>query len=641
MRTVRRLYFYAVAFVSLEIVLWGMIGLARSIGVSSHEAGSGAGRLAQALALILVGVPVFGFHWWWSQRNARQDMEEHASGVRAVFLYAVLLGTLIPILQNFLALLNRLLLQALGLSASQAMFGPYQTWSDNLIAMLMNAVVAAYFITVLRADWGTVIPRETLAAVRRIYRYIWVLYALVFVVAGIQQLLTFIFSLPSTDTGTYYPAPLADGLALAVIGAPVWFFAWKTIQDSLSDPAERDSQLRLGLLYFLALAGVVTVLSSAGTAVDVVLRAIFGEHMTFADFLQRVSGPLSIGVPLAGVWAYYGGWLGRAMAASADAPRRAGMRRLYHYILSAIGLGATFVGLSLLLSFVVDAALGNLFWGDVLRLRLAAALATLAAGLPLWWLSWRPMQAEALSPGDPGDHARRSVVRKVYLYIALFASVVGGMVTAAGLLTILLRAAFGQPEEDLVRSVLNLFGTLFLFSGLGLYHGLILRLDGRRSASALAERQAAFPVLVFDPGDGLFAETLLGALRKQAPGLPVAVQPAGKAVGKGAVPKAVLLPSSLALDPPEPLRRWIGGYKGSRLVVPYPAPGWTWAGGMPSLPAAATHAALAVRQLAEGQEIRVQTGTSGWLVLVYILAGLFGLELVLALIGLTASLFAR
>ena len=31
MRTVRRLYFYAVAFVSLEVVLWGLIGLARSL----------------------------------------------------------------------------------------------------------------------------------------------------------------------------------------------------------------------------------------------------------------------------------------------------------------------------------------------------------------------------------------------------------------------------------------------------------------------------------------------------------------------------------------------------------------------------------------------------------------------------------
>ena len=31
MKTIRRLYFYLVAFISMEIVLWGLIGLARSI----------------------------------------------------------------------------------------------------------------------------------------------------------------------------------------------------------------------------------------------------------------------------------------------------------------------------------------------------------------------------------------------------------------------------------------------------------------------------------------------------------------------------------------------------------------------------------------------------------------------------------
>src|SRR3972149_3478394 len=114
MRTIRRLYFYAVAIISLEVVLWGLIGLLRSIFVPAVIGGS-ATRLAEALALILVGVPVFGLHWWVAQRDARREMDEHASGIRAFFLYAVLLGTLIPIVQNFLSLLNRLLLEAVNL----------------------------------------------------------------------------------------------------------------------------------------------------------------------------------------------------------------------------------------------------------------------------------------------------------------------------------------------------------------------------------------------------------------------------------------------------------------------------------------------------------------------------------------------
>ena len=87
------------------------------------------------------------------------------------------------------------------------------------------------------------------------------------------------------------------------------------------------------------------------------------------------------------------------------------MRRLYAYILSAIGLGAAFTGLAMLLAFVVDSAFGISILAVVLRPRLAEALATLLVGLPLWWSSWRPLQAEALAAGDAGDHARRSLTR--------------------------------------------------------------------------------------------------------------------------------------------------------------------------------------------------------------------------------------
>ncbi|MFN3492284.1 MAG: DUF5671 domain-containing protein, partial [Anaerolineales bacterium] len=66
MKTIRRLYFYAVAFISIEVVLWGIIGLLRSI-FNNNEITSGATSLAQALSLILVGAPIFLVHWLWAQ----------------------------------------------------------------------------------------------------------------------------------------------------------------------------------------------------------------------------------------------------------------------------------------------------------------------------------------------------------------------------------------------------------------------------------------------------------------------------------------------------------------------------------------------------------------------------------------------
>ena len=129
MKTIQRLYIYAVALVSLEVVIWGLIGLARS-AFAGDEIGGDVTRLASALALIFVGIPVFLLHWWLAQKNARGDEDDRTSYVRAIFLYGALLFTLVPITQNILAIINRMFFSAIDLSGNRAMFGYDQTLSD-------------------------------------------------------------------------------------------------------------------------------------------------------------------------------------------------------------------------------------------------------------------------------------------------------------------------------------------------------------------------------------------------------------------------------------------------------------------------------------------------------------------------------
>ncbi len=200
MRTIRRLYIYAVAFISLEVVLWGLVNLLRSI-INSSIIGGSAARLAGSLALILVGLPVFWLHWRVAQNDARREMDEHASGLRAFFLYAGLLSTLIPAIQSFLAIVNRLFLDVNHLSRLAAFVGGQQTWSDNLIALLMNVLIASYFLTVLRADWNQITLKGPFTSVRQISRYVWVLYGLALTVGGVQQILSFILQVPPTTFG--------------------------------------------------------------------------------------------------------------------------------------------------------------------------------------------------------------------------------------------------------------------------------------------------------------------------------------------------------------------------------------------------------------------------------------------------------
>ena len=239
---------------------------------------------------------------------------------------------------------------------------------------------------------------------------------------------------------------------------------------------------------------------------------------------QQIGGPFSIGVPLGAVWAYYGYWLNRHIEAMGDGVRQASMKRLYNYILAFIGLVVAFVGVATLFSFIIDMLTGSgIVLSDAFRSNLAAAISSLIVGLPLWLAKWRPMQAEALAPGEMGDHARRSVLRKTYLYLALFASVIGGMATAVGLVYQLIRIVLaGGTGSIVVNDLLNLVQLLFLFGVVLVYHLSVLRADGASTADSLAEKQSGFKVWSFISGDG-FAQSVKAALMKFAPKAPVTV----------------------------------------------------------------------------------------------------------------------
>ena len=633
MKSIRRLYFYLVAFISIEVVVWGLVGLLRSI--VDETVSGGAEALAQALALILVGVPIFLIHWLWAQRVSARDEEERTAMLRAVFLYAILLATLIPVVQNFLSFVDRALVQSTGLGVERA-FSSFrdQTLADNLIAIVMNAVVAAYFWNVLRGEWTTLkdpLAGENFSDVRRLYRYIWMLYGLLMTVFGTQQILRFLFYIPGDVLGEMGREVVVNGTALIIVGAPIWVYAWRVIQDSLADPAEMGSNLRLGILYLLALGGVITVITTASMLVNVIVTRLLGADWTTQHFVEQIGGPISVGVPLGMIWIYYGFWLNRHIEAIGDKVRQAGMKRLYNYILAFIGLVVSFVGVATLFSFIIDMLTGSgILVSDSMRSTLATSISSLAVGLLLWLMTWRPMQAEALADNELGDHARRSVIRKFYLYLALFASVIGGMATAVGLVYQLLRVVLtGDAGSDFVSNLLNLIQLLFLFGVMMVYHLNVLRRDGVSISDKLVEKQSTFLVLVVDSSDG-FAEAVKAALTKSGSKVHVTVTtPPEQPQGDFSI--VVLEGSTAAEGVPE----WVRSFGGSRVIVQNEAQNLVWAEDV-------TQAAESVQRLAEGQEVQRQKQTrSAWIYVVYVFAALFALQLLLILLVFGISLVTR
>jgi hypothetical protein len=648
MSTVRRLYFYGLALISIEVVIWGVVGLLRTI-VSGGLVGAGS-LLASGLSLVLVGLPIFYIHWRTAQRDALRDPAERASRVRAVFLYSAQLGMFIPIVFAIVAILDRGLVQIFGLPDTSAWFGRNQTALDNIIAVVVNTVGLAYFWTVLRSDWQTDIPENHLHETRRLYRYIWVLAGLTLTVIGVYNLLRYLLYTPGVSENGGQTLPiLAGGLSLLIVGLPLWIYFWQVVQASLRDPLEQHSMLRLVVLYLISLAGVVGVLTFAGSVFNSLVTWILGENWTFLDFLQENSTQIGALVPLAVMWAYYGQILNQEVMAVADRPRQSALRRLYYYILALLGLAVTLAGLYNLIDFTsrmvfTGAAVGSF------RSLLSGALASLLVGLPLWLFSWRRMQLEAARKDDAGDHARRSVLRKSYLYLVLFALVIGVMGFGGRLIYLLLNAALtGAPEADLKQTATTFFLALLVDAAFLVYHLRALRLDGRVAQQSLGDMHAAFPTLVLIEEENDFSRSfgdgLVQALAQIAPRLPVKVQPVERGAPDDGLlgAKALLISNHVILNPPEALKLWLDEYHGRRILVPEPTEGWIWLGqpAEKSPPQMGRDAAQAIRQLAEGEAMHQALTTNPWAITGYILGGIFGLILMVGLFSLMISALFR
>ncbi len=478
----------------------------------------------------------------------------------------------------------------------------------------MNALIGVYFLKELRADWATVEEKTSLRLTRRIYRYLWVLYGLGLSLGGAQQVFRYLFAtLASTSSSLEW---FFNGLALLIVGAPLWFYSWKVVQDALAELGERASLLRLGVLYFLTLASVVTVLTSAGIIVYEVLEALF--HHGFSNLLDNIRGALSVAIPFGAVWAYYGGWLTRDLDAVPNAPRRASMKRLYAYLLAIIGWVASFSGVAILLSYFIDQLRDSTYSSTG---GFSGALSTLIVGLPLWLRSWRPMQREALAENEAGEHARRSIIRKIYLYLAIFAGVVGGMIAAVRLVSLLLSALLGDPSQYFLTSLLDALEMLVLFGVLLAYHWRILQGDGTRHSAQLDAKRTAFNALYLADGDDPLALRLAAQMEKEYPEINLIVQPSPET---DTPIHAVLLPETGLFGNDTKLNAWLNQFDGAKLIIQSDTAQWHWMRNPAQI-------VKSLQALAEGESVSSGEKAPGWMIAVYILAGMMAFEILFLL----------
>lgn len=624
MVTVRRWYVFLVCAVSLQTVVWAVIALLRNLATGSNQAPVQA--IAFQIAVIIIGMPVFLVHWLWAQRLAGQDAEEREAALRRLYLYGTLAGFLGPFLANAFDLVAWLLWLAAGQRGSRISFfefSPTEAIFRPLAAMVVLGLLWLYHRRVTAVDARAAPETGSAATVRRLYILGFSAAGVTMTILGIIHLLRWIllqFGGGAAISGLSL-AGLTDEVARLMVGVPLWLVFWRWAQVLFSGPSEeeRESALRKLYLYVAVLIAVLAAVTNA----TIILAGLFRRLLELPS-QGSAQGPLPIIAGMAVLWAYHAYVLRGDAGLAGEAPRQAGVRRLYLYLVAAVGLAAFLVGLSGDISVLIRSLVGETF-GSGLREQLAWFTAALIAGLPVWILPWRRAQIGAETSGPAGAEDRQSVVRKIYLYFYLFVGTMTVLSSAVYIVSRLLSLVLGERGAG---NLLGDLGQAIAFSliamGIWLYHGSALRGDGRLSRREQTARLQALRVAVLDVGEGRLGRSVLDGLRRELPDLdldPIGLTPSAAAAMGSGEPQtfaARLAGAQLLIGPwfmavagagngavtPE-IAGAVTASPARKLAVPVLAEGWEWAGverwNADSL---VQQTVRAVRQMVEGEEIR-------------------------------------
>jgi hypothetical protein len=423
-------------------------------------------KLALGLSLALVGIPLWGVHWWFIRKHTRQIPVERLSVVRKIYVYIVLGTSASVVAFSALGVLHWLL-------------GTERFDGGSLARVFVFAALwVAHWLMEEREKPTT---RETMA-VRRVYLYAIAAASLGAAATGLGQVIATILGAgydAATSTQIIGGSKLAsDGLTnaliLVVVMVPIWVAHW-----AIFAMEDIESLIRQLYLYpYALLGGVVTVLVATGLVLYAVLVWAFGvpdDSSTAAHFSGLPAAVASLVV--GGMIVIYHLSVSRGeVDAPVDTPFAP--EKSYLYALTAIGLVGivTAVGaiVTVVISFAATTGEDTIVGADKLRNTIALAITFGAIGTPLWGYYWTRIQ-RALAAQDPAE--RNSPARRIFIFAVLGIGMLALLGSVSTLAFLLFSAILEGDMSELLRDTQAAIAVLVPVAIFLPYYWLVYRED--------------------------------------------------------------------------------------------------------------------------------------------------------------------
>jgi hypothetical protein len=481
--TIRRTYAYLLAFAGLTILALAVANLAQLLVdlvlqaplASTERYVRDTASLSGAAAL--VGLPAWLLHWLWIQRSARSEPTERTSVLRGLYLHAILGGAALAIGLAVHDLLRSSFDALLGGNRATG-FAP----TVDLIVRPLPFVLVG--LLVWFGHWRVgVLDRQITgesggtATLRRWYVYGAALIGLLMLLDGARELLERLWVTMAGAAAA--GAGFADPAATTLVGLGVWVVHWVAVPARLPEAARREdgtAVLRSVYLFVALAVSVIATLSGGSQLLYYIVARLLGVQRPGGmggDLLQTAAGPVSTALVYGAAWAYQRHALGRQAALFAEAPRQAGIRRLYMYLIALLALSVVGVGAAGLLWTLGDVLFSpGAAAGDYWRERVALFATLTIVGLPVWLLYWRP--------SSPTIAEAHSLARRIYVYLSLIVAALTLIGSLAGALYRLIGLALGERlSSEVATDLAHALGVACVATAVGAYHWRILRADAR------------------------------------------------------------------------------------------------------------------------------------------------------------------
>jgi len=490
----RRLYIYLVSIASLTVLAFGLANLGSTALVfllNSPDAQFSRTALAGFTATVVVAFPVWAIHMWFGRRFARRDPAERASAIRRLYLYLACAGSSIGAAIALAVSINNLLQQQLDGFAFDRLVVAQAAWD----AVVLVAIWAFHYRIAAR-DRAAVGEQGASATLRRWYMYLALLVGLFMLLIGAQGLIQAAWVKALNSTLSNYQ-PLSTSAGEFVGGLLLWgFHAQVLATRHVND--DRKSTLRavegfiaVGVSIVVALIGASQILYYG------VARALGVENPGGLgnDILAGLAQPASNVLVYGPAWFLIRRRLAQD-AASGEAARQAGIRRLYTNLVALVSMTTLAVGAAVLLAALAQAVEAPIIgvpapdWKDPVSL----GVTLLVVGAAVWLAHWRQV---------PWLEERLALSRRLYLWAILLGSVLAVLGGAIGLLYVVFQQAFSaQPR---LNDTANLaFGqslaVVVVAAAVGIYHWRVLRSDATARPPKGVQLTATVTIVPTAPG---------------------------------------------------------------------------------------------------------------------------------------------